>query len=475
MTSPSKPMGERLDDWAAHDKPPIEITVDDEAVTLQESLRHLPKKRLTCRAKWQGQDVIAKIFYGKKFSTYAKNEKEMLRALMHANINMPSMLSVSEYDDCTVLIIDYIEGGQSLLSWLKGRPDEGEFKETFAKATALMLACHQRGFELKDPHLDNFLERKGQVFLIDAGDIKRIKKPLNKQQSIENLALLYAQLHVTKDIEAFQVLMNSLEGSELSDLLDEKSWQQLLIKQRRWRQKKYIDKKVFRDCSDYICKKDRSRLLVAKRHFYSDEVARALENPDQLIERGDLLKDGNTATVACVEIVGKRYVLKRYNIKKPVLLLLKGWRRSRAATSWRNGLLLEMLGIPTAKSYVFIEQRWGAVKGRSYLLCEHVDASTAYHLFVDSNMNEGIKKIWAKKIFDLFALLKRSQISHGDLKAQNILCPTNGPVLIDLDGLQADQTFGRFYRQFNKDILRFRRSWSCGLVDKLFIKHSEGL
>ena len=60
---------------------------------------------------------------------------------------------------------------------------------------------------------------------------------------------------------------------------------------------------------------------------------------------------------------------------------------------------------------------------------------------------------------NLFLLLKRSQISHGDLKAQNILCPEDGPLFIDLDGLNAEQSPANFWRQFKKDIARFQISW----------------
>ncbi len=139
--------------------------------------------------------------------------------------------------------------------------------------------------------------------------------------------------------------------------------------------------------------------------------------------------------------------------------MIRGLRWSRAAVSWRNGLLLEMLGIPTAKSYALIEERWGAMRRRSYILCENVEAPTAYHLFVDEKIDGDIKKQWAKKLYDLFALLKRSQISHGDLKAQNILCPVSGAVFIDLDGMKTKQSYSGFYRQFKKDIMRFQRSW----------------
>ena len=273
------------------------------------------------------------------------------------------------------------------------------------------------------------------------------------------MALLYAQLPVTLDDAAYRVLQKKLKDQPLWQNLQQTAWQQLLIKQRRWRIKKFIDKKVFRNCTAFICQKNQSRFMVAKRELYTEQMAVALQNPDALISEGHLLKNGNTATVARVDIAGQPYVLKRYNIKKPLNVLIRSLMWSRAAVSWRNGLVLEMLGIPTAKSYALIEERWGPMRRRSYLLSEYIEAPQAWDIFENEKYDEGAKKDWANKIYDLFSLLKSSQISHGDLKAQNILCPPEGPIFIDLDGMKTGQSYTGFSRQFKKDIQRFQISW----------------
>jgi serine/threonine-protein kinase RIO1 len=118
-----------------------------------------------------------------------------------------------------------------------------------------------------------------------------------------------------------------------------------------------------------------------------------------------------------------------------------------------------MLGIPTAESYVLIEERWGALRRRSYLLSEFIDAPQAWDVFENNKFNEQDRNEWAKRIYELFMLLERSQISHGDLKAQNILCPTKGAVFIDLDGLQSNLSYKIFLHKYKKDIQRFQISW----------------
>ena len=476
MMSAAPRVSEQIETWVNSTSGSIQIKLEKSELTVEEKLRYLPKKRLTCRATWQGKIVIAKFFYGSEFTKYVSKERETLSRLIEAGINTPILLKVYQQDDFTLLIIDYIAEAMSLASWLKNDPDESQFHSVISETTALMLDCHKAGFDIKDPHLDNFLLRENQVFIIDAGDIKQLSSSLNNELSIENMALLYAQFPVIRDVDAYQIIENKLKHLNQSALLDEKRWQQLLLKQRRWRQKRFIDKKVFRECTEYICKSENSRFLVAKRDVYSKEFEIALSNPDSLIENGLLLKDGRTATVARVEIAGQAYVLKRYNIKKPIHAIIRGLKWSRAAVSWKNGLLLEMLGIPTATSYALIEERWGLLRRRSYLLSEYVDAPQAWDVFECGSFNDQEKQVCVENIYNLFLLLKRSQISHGDLKAQNVLCSPQGALLIDLDGMRANQQYGAFYQQFKKDIERFQISWPTKWKDNpYFYKYANAL
>lgn len=447
-----------IETWAKQSDEPLVVSINDTALELQHVLRHLSGKRLTCRATWQGQTVIAKLFYGSGHKHYALKEKLNLEALNKAGVKAAKLLHTTEQADAALLLIGYIDKAVSLADWLKTEPKAAEFKTVMSAMTRLILTCHDAGFILKDPHLDNFLLRNDQLTLIDAGDIAYNKSSVSTAESIKNMALFYAQLAITWDEQTYQVL-HTVTADRSGWDMDQNNWAGLLIKQRRWRQKRFIDKKVFRSCTPYICQQTASRFLVAKRGFYTEEIEQALKIPDQLIEAGQLLKDGRTATVARIEIQGKSYVLKRYNIKNPVYSLLRGLIWSRAAVSWKNGLVLEMLGIPTALSYALIEERWGPIRRRSYLLSEYIDAPRAWDIFENQRYDDEARQDWAKKIQALFELLKSSQISHGDLKAQNILCADKGPMFIDLDGMKSKQGKKMFLRQYTKDIQRFHISW----------------
>lgn len=459
MMDSKKTLSMKLEIWAMNPGEACMIMVEKTSLVLEKKLRHLSKRRLTCRATWNEKAVIAKFFYGEKSKHYTDKESSALEGLKEAGIKAPQLLHVINTADVSIVIIDYIDESATLLEWLKTEPTPQQFERVLSKANTLMLACHKAGMYINDPHLDNFLLSKDEVYIVDAGDIKQEQYPLSTKDSIDNVALFYAQLPVRYDVIAYRLLTAELQKNKKNIVLTNGDWQQFLIKKRRWRQKKFIDKKVFRECSAYICKQDKARFSMFKRDIYSAELALALSSPDILIQNGTLLKNGGTATVALVEIAGIKYVLKRYNIKKPVHAVIRGLKWSRAAVSWKNGLLLEMLGIPTAKSYAMIEERRGPLRRRSYLLSEYIDAPQAWDVFEDTNIQDKEKENWAEKIYELFLFLKRAQISHGDLKAQNILCSFKGPVFIDLDGLQSNQCYQSFLRQFKKDMQRFLISW----------------
>jgi tRNA A-37 threonylcarbamoyl transferase component Bud32 len=459
-----------VEGWAESANAEFELIVNKTRLLLEQNLRFLPGRRLTCRAQWQGQQVIAKLFYGTGFKRYLTKELLVLKALEKAGISSPALLQIDEQVDCGVLIIEYLDKATALSAYFNADRDEQVIGPILTDLTKLVLECQKAGFEIKDPHLDNFLLSNGRISIIDAGDIQLTAGPLEQRKAMANMALLYAQLPVALDHIAYSVLQKVLNDQSIWQDLEQAAWQQLLITQRRWRIKRFIDKKVFRNCTAFICQKNQSRFMVAKRELYTEQMAVALQNPDALISKGHLLKNGKTATVARVDIAGQPYVLKRYNIKKPVHALIRGLIWSRAAVSWRNGLILEMLGIPTAKSYALIEERWGPMRRRSYLLSEYIEAPQAWDIFDDEQLEEEDKKTWAKKVANLFLLLKRSQISHGDLKAQNILCPTEGPMFIDLDGMQTGQGYTGFSRQFKKDIQRFQISWPLKWQENPYFK-----
>lgn len=59
----------------------------------------------------------------------------------------------------------------------------------------------------------------------------------------------------------------------------------------------------------------------------------------------------------------------------------------------------------------------------------------------------------------LFATLHRERISHGDLKATNLLWQDGRVVLIDLDAMQQHRSDASHARAWGKDRARLLRNW----------------
>ena len=214
---------DKLEYWIKNSNQPIDVKLGDKSIRLEKSLRHLPNRRLTCLATWKTKTVVTKFFYGRRHERQMMKEAETLKALLKAGLETPKLLYVDNIKGASVLVIEYIEDSISLLDWLKSNPEQVGFESVLAQTTQLMLACHQAGFKLEDPHLENFLISNNKVFVIDAGGVNQSNKPLSIELSMENLALLYAQLPVTRDIVAREVLNKILKQTSFLEL----NWQQL--------------------------------------------------------------------------------------------------------------------------------------------------------------------------------------------------------------------------------------------------------
>jgi serine/threonine-protein kinase RIO1 len=65
---------------------------------------------------------------------------------------------------------------------------------------------------------------------------------------------------------------------------------------------------------------------------------------------------------------------------------------------------------------------------------------------------------------DLFGKLAAARISHGDLKASNLLWYESSVCLIDLDATRQHQSEASFARAWQRDRTRFLQNWPEGSV-----------
>lgn len=210
-----------------------------------------------------------------------------------------------------------------------------------------------------------------------------------------------------------------------------------------------------------ILKKTFTYLTYCKSDRYTPEMKSFLKNPDIAFETPDdlLLKNGNSATLVRYKINSTDLVIKRYNMKTIIHAARRAFKKSRADHSWHYAHILQNKGINTPYPIAIKEKRRGPFRNKAYFICEYIEGPTAINYFQDSEINYDDKSAMAKQIIEMFGILRSSMITHGDMKATNIIIHDNKPFLLDLDSMIARTSKNRFKRVWNKDIRRFMQNW----------------
>ncbi|MCZ6618392.1 MAG: hypothetical protein O7E57_09690, partial [Gammaproteobacteria bacterium] len=158
----------------------------------REVLRLLPGRRLVALCIQEGEPRILKLFMGSSATRYRNRERAGVLALARCGVPTPALLGAPE-DPAGVgggLLFEYLDGAHPVA--------EGD-GEAIDQIAALLGKLHTSGVWHGDLHLDNFVkDSTGKVHAIDGDGIRGLRKhghrPLSERASLENLALLLAQL-----------------------------------------------------------------------------------------------------------------------------------------------------------------------------------------------------------------------------------------------------------------------------------------
>jgi tRNA A-37 threonylcarbamoyl transferase component Bud32 len=185
-----------------------------------------------------------------------------------------------------------------------------------------------------------------------------------------------------------------------------------------------------------------------------------LADPDATFPgRDQALKNGNTCTVWAAMAGAQPLVIKRYNVKNLWHGIKLSTRRGRAFISWENAHRLLFYGIATPCPVALLKERRGALQPVAYFIMEQVEGVAAHEWFPDPKVPWEQKQRMAERIARLFGQLKEQRISHGDMKASNILLVADEPMLIDLDAMRQHSWGSEFRKARARDMRRFMRNW----------------
>ncbi|MCF7981229.1 MAG: hypothetical protein K9K86_04540, partial [Pseudomonadales bacterium] len=406
--------------------------------TCVEQFRLLPAKRAVYKAYVHNRPVIIKAFNGIGSKKYLTREITGLHALTAAGIPTPTIndSGLLEENKTEVLILEYLEGSTSLGDLLSNS-DQPTQLNLLKKAVVTIAKMHNRGIRQEDIHPENFLLKEGICYVIDGASVISSDKgraPPSKKY-LTNLALFCAQIALIQQSLVDQLYILYCQERETDCQFSAvQLWREVVIQQKQ-RTHRYLDK-IYRDCTQVKAEKKWHHLLAYTRRFGSPGLNALLADPDAFIARGKLLKDGNSSTVALIEVEGFFYVVKRYNLKNIWHWLSRCWRESRASISWRNANLLLLLGIDTPCPIALLEKRFGAIRRTSYFITEYIEAPDLRALFAAQDPPTGIRKQIKTHLKSLLKKLQMAKISHGDFKATNFLVTNDRLIIIDLDAMQ---------------------------------------
>lgn len=439
---------------------PFELALDDARLRCTEILRHLPGKRLVCMGTLDGRGVVAKIYVDpKRAKVHAEREARGARAMLARGIRTAPLLATASINGAQVIVYERIAPAQTAIDvWAAS--NRTERVPLFRALVETVAQHHNAGLLQHDLHLGNFLLCDQQIYTLDAAEIHAEQTPIARPKALDNLALLCAQLPPEHDETALAALDDYARARQWETTAEDHTVLKVAIAMQRNRRERLFLRKIFRESSAFVCRRRFDHYYVCDRRDYSQAMRQALENPETLFEGAQLLKRGNTATVAATRIDGRAVVIKRYNIKDPLHALKRAIQPTRAAISWRNAHRLRFYDIATPRPIALVERRIGPLRRTAYFITEFHAGEPASVFFRRDDIAEESKVGVATGITTLIRQLRSLSLSHGDMKATNFLIAEDQPALIDLDAMRKHRDPVTADRALQRDVERFMKNWS---------------
>lgn len=425
-----------------------------------EVVRYVPSRRCVCRGVWQGVSVYVKLFFGPKAQHYAQRDLNGVHHFNKAAISTPKILLHSELRNAhgVAIVFEAIDDAKNAEDfWVESNEQS---RLMLAKQLMRVLAEHHNaGLLQTDLYLKNFLVDSNAIYSID-GDGVRVYDALTKQYALRNLCQLLSKFDVLMLSQQLPALLQTYSDARLGHFslaLDDV--QRKVDSVRIKAVNAYAEKKVFRQCTDVNVENGENKFIAIRSAFSNLSLPKTVVELDGYFKPENIIKNGNTCTVASVKMDQHSLVIKRYNIKGFWHGVGRAFRQTRAAVSWANAHRLQLLDLDTAHPVALIESRVFGLKGKAYFLAEHLDVPDMSEFFQRTS-NKALRAAAVKHTVELFYRLYLLKISHGDMKATNIKVLASGkPSLIDLDCMKQHQNVLSAKKAHARDIKRFMQNW----------------
>lgn len=451
-------------DWlctAMHEgRAEIELSGTGIAVLQGTALREVPGLRFVCPVDLEGRRCVAK-FYNASSSRARRHYRREVRGLeaLHS-IDQPTPAIIyrgaDRNDRVLAVVTERLPGARTLLDvWPSSTQDER--RQWTQQTLRILFSQYRSGLIQQDVHLENFLISDGRVFAIDGGGIEMRRTVPGKRTIRSNVALFCAQFPEQDAPLVVDALFDTLAEAGHSETIDTSGLLGEIDGKRRWRERKYLQK-IYRNCTAFVMPRTPGRLTVIRRQSMTPELENIIRAPDETLSHGEMLKAGNTCTVWATRAGSGELVIKRYNIKNPGHRFGRMFRETRAARTWRNSHRLLFHGVNCPRPVALVEERPWGLRGRAWAISERVSGVDIGQYLDQAGQVE------RDAVFnDVAALLKRLaalRVSHGDMKATNLIWDEHGRLcILDLDSMCWHRRCASFQRRQRKDIARLLKNW----------------
>lgn len=169
------------------------------------------------------------------------------------------------------------------------------------------------------------------------------------------------------------------------------------------------------------------------------------------------LKHDQTTTVTKLELGTQSLVLKRYNARSQGHKFKRSLRKSRARRCWTMSYAFARAGLNVAPPVLMYEQRFGPIRLNAYFASQFLHGDEL--LSALPNMDKRQQSAVVSAIESAFSKMCAAKLTHGDMKASNLLWVDGALFFVDLDAAQQHRSTVSWRSKHAKDKKRFLKNW----------------
>jgi tRNA A-37 threonylcarbamoyl transferase component Bud32 len=224
-----------------------------------------------------------------------------------------------------------------------------------------------------------------------------------------------------------------------------------------------------------VCRRSFARVAYFT-HTLPNELETTLWiKPCSLVDRGKLLRFGDSRRTVRLDWNSQPYVLKHYAAPTRRHALKQMVLPSRAYATWHFTHRLSDAGIATPQPVACVENRWGLLRRDSFLMYPYVEGRTLRSYLVrEAKESKALRdRLWSQ-LYELWDKLRELHASLGDANVRNFIVSPGGQLwLIDLDK-------SRFHRNAQAAAPHQERGWkqlhrSSAKAEAIGIDDPEGV